>query len=55
MNSVIRKAAKKHKIPVVDLAEEIEKTGMDAVDEDGLHLNIEAQTLLAKLLLPILG
>jgi lysophospholipase L1-like esterase len=55
MNTLIRKAAKKFKTGLIDLASEIESSGIDALDEDGLHLNLEAQTLLARLLLPVLG
>ena len=51
MNKAIRKTAKKTGTVLVDLAEEIESSGIDPLDEDGLHLNIEAQTRLAKLVL----
>lgn len=51
MNKAIRKTAKKTGAVLVDLAAEIESSGIDPLDEDGLHLNIEAQILLAKMVL----
>ena len=51
MNKAIRKTAKKTGAVLVDLAAEIESSGIDPLAEDGLHLNIEAQTLLAKMVL----
>ncbi len=55
MNNSIRRAAKKHKAGLVDLADAISSSGIDALDEDGLHLSLEGQTLMAKLVLPVLG
>lgn len=51
MNETIRKTAEQNGAEIVDLAAEIEGSGINPLDEDGLHLNIEAQTLLAKMVL----
>lgn len=51
MNTVIRKSAEKNGAVLVDLALEVESSGINPLDEDGLHLNIEAHTLLASMIL----
>jgi lysophospholipase L1-like esterase len=51
MNKVIRDTAKETGAVLIDLAAEIESAGTDPIDNDGIHLNLDAQTLLAEMVL----
>lgn len=51
MNDIIRSIAEQTGSILIDLAGEIESSGMYPLEKDGLHLNLPAQTLLAKLVI----